>query len=192
MIHGGRMSELLREEWSSMTRQLKSRLTAGNQNWFQGSFKVVPLILVSLLLASFVVAFNSNWTQLLQQKWENRSWLKLSSDLAQLQFVNPDFGAFIVVKKLEEKYIHIQVFHWDEQNARPRLESDIATEFKKEAYLDFRGQAKNLIVTDIDGDGVEEIIAPVFDSNLVGRVVVLKMNKVSRKYERASSFELAL
>ena len=47
---------------------------------------------------------------------------------------------------------------------------------KRDAYIDFRGNATNLALVDVNGDGKLEIIAPGFDENLVPRLNVFEFD----------------
>lgn len=56
---------------------------------------------------------------------------------------------------------------------------------KKDGFFKFNGEATNLAIDDIDGDGRPEILAPSFDSNLVGRLNVYHYDMDSKSFNRA-------
>lgn len=65
-----------------------------------------------------------------------------------------------------------------------RLVEKIEMADKKDGYFNFNGQATNLAVEDINGDGHPEILAPSFDHNLVGRLNIYSYNKSSKAFQR--------
>ncbi len=48
----------------------------------------------------------------------------------------------------------------------------IVLDQKRDAHFTYRGNATNLVLTDLEGDGNIEIIAPAFDENLIPRLNV--------------------
>lgn len=56
---------------------------------------------------------------------------------------------------------------------------------KRDGYFNFNGQATNLAIDDIDGDGRPEILVPTFDHNLVGRLNIYRYNAGSRIFQRS-------
>lgn len=69
-------------------------------------------------------------------------------------------------------------------NGTTQLVSRIDMTDKKDGYFNFNGQATNLAIDDIDGDGKPEIIAPSFDQNLVGHLNIYQYNEGSKGFER--------
>lgn len=64
------------------------------------------------------------------------------------------------------------------------LVSRIEMADSKDGYFNFNGQATNLAIDDVDGDGKPEIIAPSFDQNLVGHLNIYQYNDSSKGFER--------
>jgi hypothetical protein len=56
---------------------------------------------------------------------------------------------------------------------------------QKDGYFNFNGNATNLAIDDIDGDGKAEILAPSFDKNLVGKLNVYHLDPEGGMTERA-------
>lgn len=48
---------------------------------------------------------------------------------------------------------------------------------KKDGYFNFNGQATNLAIDDVDGDGRPEILVPSFDQNLVGHLNIYRYDQ---------------
>lgn len=55
---------------------------------------------------------------------------------------------------------------------------------KRDGYFTFRGNATNLVLTDLDNDGQPEIVAPAFDENLVPRLNVFKYDPATQNLTR--------
>ena len=66
-----------------------------------------------------------------------------------------------------------------------RLVERIELPDKKDGYFNFNGQATNLAIDDIDGDGRPEILVPSFDQNLVGHLNIYRYNQGSSTFQRA-------
>lgn len=61
--------------------------------------------------------------------------------------------------------------------SRVRLPDD------NDGFFHFRGQATNLALEDIDGDGRDEILAPSFDENHVAHLNVYTYNPATEQFE---------
>jgi hypothetical protein len=57
-------------------------------------------------------------------------------------------------------------------NGSQKLVDRIVLADKRDGYFNFKNQASNLAIDDIDGDGRPEILVPSFDNNLVGHLNV--------------------
>ena len=67
-----------------------------------------------------------------------------------------------------------------------RLIGRIEMPDKRDGYFNFNGQATNLAIDDINGDGRPEIIAPSFDQNLVGHLNVFQYNPDAKSFEHVT------
>jgi hypothetical protein len=54
----------------------------------------------------------------------------------------------------------------------------------RDAFFSFNGQATNLAIDDVNGDGRPEILVPTFDRNLVGRLNVFEYNNDTREFSK--------
>lgn len=68
--------------------------------------------------------------------------------------------------------------------AAPQLVERIEIPDSRDAFFSFNGQASNLAIDDVDGDGRKEILVPTFDRNLVGRLNVFQYNDSTRGFSR--------
>lgn len=53
---------------------------------------------------------------------------------------------------------------------------------KRDGYFTFRGNATNLVLTDLDGDGNIDILAPSFDENLIPRLHVYSYDPATNAF----------
>ncbi len=78
-----------------------------------------------------------------------------------------------VVKVKTENGILIEVYKViDEHNER--LMAKLVIEERRDAFMSLRGNATNLALLDLDSDGILEILAPVYDENLIPRLHVFQ------------------
>lgn len=55
---------------------------------------------------------------------------------------------------------------------------------QRDGYFSFNGQATNLAVDDIDGDGRPEILVPSFDRDLVGHLNVFRFDPTAKNFQK--------
>jgi len=70
------------------------------------------------------------------------------------------------------------------ESSATRLVERIEISDARDAFFSFNGQATNLAIDDINGDGRPEILVPTFDRNLVGRLNVFEYNNDTREFSR--------
>ncbi|HRK06232.1 MAG TPA: hypothetical protein PLZ57_00565 [Pseudobdellovibrionaceae bacterium] len=80
-----------------------------------------------------------------------------------------DGSQFTVAKVKTRDNIYLEIFQTLASGA-PRLVERIEIPDARDAYFNFNGQASNLAIQDLNGDGRPEILSPSFDRNLVGRL----------------------
>jgi hypothetical protein len=82
--------------------------------------------------------------------------------------------AIIKVKTADS--LALEIFEKEADSSKLKFVKRIVLPEKRDAYFNFRGNATNLIVTDVDNDGTLEIVAPTFDENLMPRLNVYKFD----------------
>lgn len=93
-------------------------------------------------------------------------------------------GSMYTVAKVKTRdNIYLEIFENIADHA-PRLVERIELADARDAYFNFNGQATNLAIDDINGDGRPEILAPTFDRNLVGRLNVFQFNESTREFQK--------
>jgi hypothetical protein len=86
-----------------------------------------------------------------------------------------DGNMFTVAKIKTRNNIYLEIFSSITDGA-PQLVERIELADSRDAFFNFDGQATNLAIEDVNGDGRKEILAPTFDKNLVGRLNVFEYN----------------
>ncbi|MES2962266.1 MAG: hypothetical protein V4760_00145 [Bdellovibrionota bacterium] len=94
-----------------------------------------------------------------------------------------DDRMFTVAKVKTRDSLALEIFEMTE-NGSQRLVEKIEIADAKDGYFSFNGKATNLVIDDIDGDGRPEILAPSFDTNLVGRLNVYNYDQSAGGFQR--------
>ncbi len=94
-----------------------------------------------------------------------------------------DEREFTVAKVKTRDSMSLEIFEMS-ANGSQKLVEKIVMADQKDGYFNFNGQATNLAIDDIDGDGRPEILAPSFDTNLVGRLSVYNFDQASGNFQR--------
>lgn len=97
-------------------------------------------------------------------------------------------GSMYTVAKVKTRdNIYLEIFETVADaaaNSAPHLVERIELADARDAYFNFDGQATNLAIEDINGDGRPEILAPTFDRNLVGRLNVFQYDDATRDFRK--------
>lgn len=96
-----------------------------------------------------------------------------------------DNYTFIKIKNRNSLWIEI----YRESETESNLIAKLQIANSKDGYFDFKGQATNLAIADIDADGVSELLVPSFDENLVARLNVFKYHSQDNSFERVFKTE---
>lgn len=95
---------------------------------------------------------------------------------------------FTVFKIKEGNQLSIELYAPDEEgnltllNKTPLYES-------RDGYLDVKNTATNLAIMDVDKDGINEILAPTYDDQMVPRLNIFKYNADSNSLDRVAAPE---
>lgn len=94
-----------------------------------------------------------------------------------------DNRLFTVAKVRTADALALEIFE-SLGNGQQRLVEKIALPEQRDGFFDFNGQATNLAIDDINGDGRPEILAPSFDNNLVGHLNVYNFDPESNAFQK--------
>lgn len=102
-------------------------------------------------------------------------------------------GTLYTVAKVKTRdNIYLEIFETImEQNesgqaatSSQRLVERIEISDARDAFFSFNGQATNLAIDDVNGDGRPEILVPTFDRNLVGRLNVIEYDNNTQGFTK--------
>lgn len=89
---------------------------------------------------------------------------------------------FSVLKILDQNKIHIEIYHSGVDNTR-RLWARLTLPDRRDAGFNINDQVSRLTLKDLDGDGVKEILAPTYDSQMNPHLNALRLNKETQQIE---------
>jgi len=89
-----------------------------------------------------------------------------------------------VVKVSEKGQLYLEIFAPIGDSKTLSRISKISLANKKDGYFTFNGQATNLALDDINGDGLLEILAPSFDSNFIAHLHIFRYNNNTKQFDR--------
>lgn len=96
-------------------------------------------------------------------------------------------GPHITVVKIKTRQeISIEIFEKKSEQDSYQLKRKIDLPDIQDAYFNLYGEATNLALTDVDSDGVQEIIAPTLDQDLSPRLNVIKYDPTTGSFDRAA------
>ena len=105
------------------------------------------------------------------RKWvQNHFMLQGKSILSVVQGDLMHDGSSIKVVKFKTIRGIVLEFYSDIQNGSRYLITRIEIPNAKDGFFDYRGQAVQLAVVDIDGDGKMELLSPTFDDMMLARL----------------------
>lgn len=93
-------------------------------------------------------------------------------------------GKLSVIKVQTADSLAIEVFESDYEGKNLKFVKRIVLSEVRDAYFNFHDQATNLALSDLDGDGNVEILAPTFDEDLVPRLNVYKYDAETKEIFR--------
>lgn len=94
-----------------------------------------------------------------------------------------DGRMFTVAKVKSAGVLSLEIFELI-GNGQQKLVEKIELPEARDGYFDFNGHASNLAISDINGDGRPEILAPTFDNNLVGHLAVYNFDPESNSIQK--------
>ena len=94
-----------------------------------------------------------------------------------------DARLFTVAKVKTRDSLSLEIFEIVGSGQQKLVEKIVLAD-ARDGFFDFNGQATNLAIDDINGDGRPEILAPTFDSNLVGRLNVYNYDPESKAFTK--------
>ncbi len=96
---------------------------------------------------------------------------------------------YTVLKIKQRNQIFVEVYKQTDPQAESVFLTRINLSESRDAFFTFRGQATNLAVSDVDQDGVQEILIPAYDQNMTARLNIYKYDVKTGVFNRMASNE---
>lgn len=93
--------------------------------------------------------------------------------LAETQVKIQNKNRWLFLKVQDQKSIVLEIYTWEEEIKAAFLQQRIRVPERRDAHIPVNDVQKNIIVENINSDPYPEIIFPVLNENLKGRLVVL-------------------
>ena len=93
-----------------------------------------------------------------------------------------DGTAFSIMKIKTRTDLFLEVYRT--ADGKHELVEKIHMPEQRDGYFSFNGEATNLAVSDIDGDGRPEILVPSFDRDLVGHLNVFRFDPGAKNFQK--------
>lgn len=142
---------------------------------------VLILILAAALMAATVAAIMPG------SRAKVREFLHFDDRkiLAKTSGYTSQGGTFVSVFKITSQgMLELEIYTTPDEQGNPRLLQKINLNESRDGYVNFQGNATNLALSDMDGDGSMDILAPTFDEQLTPRLNVFRFNKELTMFER--------
>ncbi len=94
---------------------------------------------------------------------------------------------YTILKIRQKEQLFVEVYKQADPHAESQFVARINLNDRKDAFFTFRGQATNLAVSDIDQDGVQEVLVPAYDQDMVARLNIFKYNSKTNSFDRMAS-----
>ena len=119
-----------------------------------------------------------------------RTWMR-DTFLSQKRVVLAKADGFLtkdmpitVIKVVTSETLSLEVYVRKDNSDDLQFFKRIILPEKRDGFFTFRGNATNLVLTDLDGDGNIEILAPSYDENLIPRLNVYSYDPESNSFHR--------
>lgn len=90
---------------------------------------------------------------------------------------------FTILKVKTRDSLSLEIYENDETNAKSEFRGRHILPEKRDGHFTFHGNAINLLLMDVNGDGAFEILTSTYDENLVPRMHVLRFHNDLSAFE---------
>lgn len=108
----------------------------------------------------------------------------LATAAGRLTLDGPDIT---VLKVIQAEKLYLEVYKMEPGNETMALMAKLPLPENQDAFFTFQGNATNLALGDLDGDGTLEILAPTFNAEMTARLNVFKYDPESGSFDRLNS-----
>ncbi len=96
---------------------------------------------------------------------------------------------YTLVKIKQKNQIFVEVYRQADPHAVSEFISKIELTDHKDAFFTFQGQATNMAVSDVDQDGIQEVLIPAYDQSMNARLNIYKYDIGTKNFTRMSTSE---
>ncbi len=100
--------------------------------------------------------------------------------------ISPEGPRVTVLKIKDRELLSVEIYTAIEGEGNVLL-SRIPLFESRDGYFILGGNATNLALTDIDKDGLMEIVAPTYNDQMVPRLNIFKYNRASKGFDRVNA-----
>lgn len=90
---------------------------------------------------------------------------------------------YVILKIRQKDTIFVEIYKEDPKTETLEFQQKIDLGQKTEGHFSFKGEATNLVFTNIDDDDKLEILVPVFDAEMTARLYTIKYNDSIHQFE---------
>lgn len=148
------------------------------------NFFISTLIFAALALAA--ISAIPSWRQSVRSFFSTEERQILAKIVTQLTSKEE---SFTLVKIKQKDELFVEVYKQSDPQAASSFIGKIELNDRKDAFFNFRGQATNMAVSDIDQDGIQEILIPTYDQDMTARLNIYKYDVKSNNFTRMNSFD---
>ncbi|WP_413559326.1 hypothetical protein [Bdellovibrio sp. HCB209] len=102
--------------------------------------------------------------------------------------LTPEGPQVTVLKMQSKNFLELEVYNMNGGEGMVIM-AKIPLAESRDGYFTLKGNSTNLALTDFDGDGTLEIVAPTFDDQMVPRLNIFKYNSATHGFDKVSSPE---
>lgn len=144
---------------------------------------LISVLFIILLIVSSIAIIPS-WRGQFKNKYMNKERTILSTVEGRLTTEGPQIK---VLKIMQNQGLLLEIYKIDTDGKIETLLTKINMEESKDGYFTFKGNATNLALSDIDGDGTLEILTPVYDDTTTPRLNIYKYNIQTESFDKLSA-----
>jgi hypothetical protein len=151
----------------------------------------IKLLMAFLLVAaafSAAVSVIPSWRRQAQAFFFNSDRKILAKVVTPIDLRKPE--EFLIFKIQQNDQLFVEVYKKNSSQEEAIFLTKILLAEKKDAFVNFQGNATNLAVSDMDRDGILEIIIPSYDNEVTPRLNIYKYNESSGSFDRLKSESL--
>jgi len=142
--------------------------------------QVYFILSIVVLISACLLAFNNNLKKKIHKAFLNKDKVILTTLSADL---NNSGYPFRIVKIKKNNGIFLDLYQYDQVKGQHKKLDSIKLKFKSDGFYKFGKEATNLFTTDLNNDGLLEIIAPTHSPQLKPYLNIVNFNPQTKRLE---------